>query len=195
MAEGRQISIAEKLTSQSTRAEQARTSAAPGADPLPAYAAAATRDAVLASLLKGQQLRTIKLDLISPAAGGQARQQFDEERLQTLAQSLRRSGVREPILVTPHGDEPGRFQIVGAEPRGRRTVVVTSSPPHGSGPGWSPGASARSIAARPAPGQRLPADPPEDPVNVPGGGPGPDGPRPGHRRLLKSVSCKPWCGD
>ena len=69
MAEGRQISIAEKLTSQSTRAEQARTSAAPGADPLPAYAAAATRDAVLASLLKGQQLRTIKLDLISPGWG------------------------------------------------------------------------------------------------------------------------------
>ena len=119
MADGRQISIAEKLTSQSTRAEQARTSAAPGADPLPTYAAAATRDAVLASLLKGQQLRSIKLDLISPAAGGQARQQFDEERLQTLAESLRRSGVREPIIVTPHGAEPGRFQIVAGERRWR----------------------------------------------------------------------------
>jgi ParB family transcriptional regulator, chromosome partitioning protein len=119
MGEGRQISIAEKLTSQSTRAEQARTSAAPGADPLPTYAAAATRDAVLASLLKGQQLRPIKLDLISPAAEGQARQQFDEERLQTLAESLRRSGLREPIIVTPHGAEPGRFQIVAGERRWR----------------------------------------------------------------------------
>jgi ParB family transcriptional regulator, chromosome partitioning protein len=119
MGEGRQISIAEKLTSQSTRAEQARTSAAPGADPLPTYAAAATRDAVLASLLKGQQLRPIKLDLISPAAEGQARQQFDEERLQTLADSLRRSGLREPIIVTPHGAEPGRFQIVAGERRWR----------------------------------------------------------------------------
>jgi ParB family chromosome partitioning protein len=119
MAKGRQISIAEKMSSRSALAAQARSSAPPGTDPLPAFAADATRDAVLESLRKGQQLRAIKLDLISPAAEGQARQEFDEERLQTLAESLRRSGVREPIIVTPHGVEPGRFQIVAGERRWR----------------------------------------------------------------------------
>jgi ParB family chromosome partitioning protein len=119
MGEGRQVSIMEKLTSRITRAEQVRKSDAVGADPVGAYAAEATKDAVLASILPGQQLRLIKLDLISPAPEGQARQQFDEERLQTLADSLRRSGVREPIIVTPHGAEPGRFQIVAGERRWR----------------------------------------------------------------------------
>lgn len=119
MGEGRQVSIMEKLTSRITRAEQVRKSDAGGADPVGAYAAEATKDAVLASILPGQQLRPIKLDLISPAPEGQARQAFDDERLQTLADSLRRSGVREPIIVTPHGAEPGRFQIVAGERRWR----------------------------------------------------------------------------
>jgi ParB/RepB/Spo0J family partition protein len=124
MADGRQISIAEKMSSRSALAAQARSSAPPGTDPLPAFAADATRDAVLESLRKGQQLRAIKLDLISPAAEGQARQEFDEERLQTLAESLRRSGVREPIIVTPHGVEPGRFQIVAGERRWRAAKLA-----------------------------------------------------------------------
>jgi ParB family transcriptional regulator, chromosome partitioning protein len=119
MGEGRQVSIMEKLTSRITRAEQVRKSDAGSADPVGAYAAEATKDAVLASILPGQQLRPIKLDLISPAPEGQVRQQFDDERLQTLADSLRRSGVREPIIVTPHGAEPGRFQIVAGERRWR----------------------------------------------------------------------------
>jgi len=119
MGESRQVSIMEKLAIKVTRAEQVRTTEPPGADPVAAYASEATEDAVLASILPGQQLRQIKLDLISPAADGQARQQFDDERLQTLAESLRRSGVREPIIVTPHGAEPGRFQIVAGERRWR----------------------------------------------------------------------------
>jgi ParB family transcriptional regulator, chromosome partitioning protein len=119
MAESRQMSIIEKLATKVTRAEQVRSSEAPGNDSVAAYAAEATRDAVLASILPGQQLRSIKLDHICPAPEGQAREQFDEERLQTLAASLRRSGVREPIIVTPHGAEPGRFQIVAGERRWR----------------------------------------------------------------------------
>jgi ParB family chromosome partitioning protein len=119
MAEGRQVPIVEKLASRITRAEQARTADASVAEPIAAYAAEATKDAVLASILPGQQLRVLKLDVISPAPEGQARQQFDEERLQTLADSLRRSGVREPVIVTPHGAEQGRFQIVAGERRWR----------------------------------------------------------------------------
>jgi ParB family chromosome partitioning protein len=89
-----------------------------------AYAAEATQDAVLASILPGQQLRVIKLDLISPAREGQVRQQFDEERLGTLADSLKRSGVREPIIVTPHGASPGCFQIVAGERRWRAAQLA-----------------------------------------------------------------------
>jgi ParB/RepB/Spo0J family partition protein len=119
MAEQRQMSLVEKLAARMTRAEEARTTAEAGADDVAAYAAEATQDAVLASILPGQQLRVIKLELVSPAPEGQARQRFDEERLRTLADSLKRSGVREPIIVTPHGAAPGRFQIVAGERRWR----------------------------------------------------------------------------
>jgi ParB family transcriptional regulator, chromosome partitioning protein len=119
MAENRQVSIMEKLATKLTRAEQIRTSGTPGTDSVAPYAAEATQDAVLASILPGQQLRSVRLDLLLPAPEGQARQDFDEERLRTLADSLRRSGVREPIIVTPDGAEPGHFQIVAGERRWR----------------------------------------------------------------------------
>jgi ParB family chromosome partitioning protein len=79
---------------------------------------------VAASMLPGQQLLNIPVDLISPAAGGQARQAFDEERLKALADSLKRSGVREPIIVTPHGAEAGRFEIVAGERRWRAAQLA-----------------------------------------------------------------------
>jgi ParB family chromosome partitioning protein len=123
MAESRQ-SIVEKLTSRVTRAEQVRASEPSAGDPVAVYAAETTKDAVLASILPGQQLRSLRLDLVSPAPDGQARQQFDEERLRALADSLRRSGVREPIIVTPHGAEPGRFQIVAGERRWRAAQLA-----------------------------------------------------------------------
>lgn len=124
MPETRQMSIVEKLAARMTRAEQARTSSETGADDVAAYAAEATKDAVLASILPGQQLRILELDLISPAPEGQVRQNFDQERLKTLADSLKRSGVREPIIVTPHGAEPGRFQIVAGERRWRAARIA-----------------------------------------------------------------------
>ncbi|MCM2333304.1 MAG: ParB/RepB/Spo0J family partition protein [Anaeromyxobacteraceae bacterium] len=93
-------------------------------DDVAAYASEATKDAVLASILPGQQLRAIRVDLISPAPEGQARQHFDEDRLKTLAESLKRSGVREPIIVTPHGAGPGRFQIVAGERRWRAAQLA-----------------------------------------------------------------------
>jgi ParB family chromosome partitioning protein len=124
MPETRQTSIVEKLAARMTRAEQARTAAESGGDDVAAYAAEATKDAVLASILPGQQLRVIRLELISPAPEGQVRQHFDEERLRTLAESLKRSGVREPIIVTPHGAAAGRFQIVAGERRWRAAQLA-----------------------------------------------------------------------
>jgi ParB/RepB/Spo0J family partition protein len=84
----------------------------------------ATGDDGLASILPGQQLLSIPVDLISPAAGGQARRDFNEERLKALAESLKRSGVREPIIVTPHKAEPGRFEIVAGERRWRAAQLA-----------------------------------------------------------------------
>ncbi len=81
-------------------------------------------DNVLKHILQGQQLANIHVSQIEPAPDGQARQDFNEERLRALAESLRRSGVREPIIVTPHGAEPGRFQIVAGERRWRAAQLA-----------------------------------------------------------------------
>jgi ParB/RepB/Spo0J family partition protein len=124
MAETHQTSIMERLAARVTRAEQVRAAAPGEADDVDAYAAEATKDAVLASILPGQQLRVIRVDLISPAPEGQVRQRFDEDRLKTLAESLKRSGVREPIIVTPHGAGQGRFQIVAGERRWRAAQLA-----------------------------------------------------------------------
>ena len=37
---------------------------------------------------------------------------------------MKRSGVREPIIVTPHGAEAGRFQIVAGERRWRAAQLA-----------------------------------------------------------------------
>ncbi len=81
-------------------------------------------DNVLRHILPDQHLLRIPIDRIIPAPEGQARQDFNEERLQALAGSLKRSGVREPIIVTPHGAEPGRFQIVAGERRWRAAQLA-----------------------------------------------------------------------
>lgn len=81
-------------------------------------------DNVLRHILPDQHLLRIPVDHISPAPEGQARQEFNEERLAALAESLKRSGVREPIIVTPHGAEPGRFQIVAGERRWRAAQLA-----------------------------------------------------------------------
>ena len=46
----------------------------------------------------------------------QPRQDFDKETLETLAESIRQSGVLQPLLVTPEG---GRYRIVAGERRFR----------------------------------------------------------------------------
>lgn len=124
MGEARQTSIVEKLAGTVARAEEARAAGGATRDDAEAYAAPATTDKMLASILPGQQLRMIPVALISPAREGQARQEFDEERLRTLAESLRRSGVREPIIVTPHGAAAGQFQIVAGERRWRAAKLA-----------------------------------------------------------------------
>lgn len=81
-------------------------------------------DNVLRHILPGQHLLRIPIGKLAPAPEGQARQDFDEERLKALADSLRRSGVREPIIVTPHGADAGQFQIVAGERRWRAAQLA-----------------------------------------------------------------------
>ena len=83
-----------------------------------------TDDNVLRNILPAQHLVRIPIDQIVTASEGQARQDFNEDRLRALAESLKRSGVREPIIVTPHGAEPGKFQIVAGERRWRAAQLA-----------------------------------------------------------------------
>jgi len=113
MDEMSKTSIAARLAEQAGAATTNATAGTEAAD-----------DNVLRNILPGQHLLRIRVDRVAPAPEGQARQDFNEERLQALAESLKRSGVREPIIVTPHGAEPGRFQIVAGERRWRAAQLA-----------------------------------------------------------------------
>lgn len=72
----------------------------------------------------------LPVDHVSPGPEPQARQHFDAARLETLARSLKRSGVREPIIVRPDATTPGRYRIVAGERRWRaaRLAGLTEIP-------------------------------------------------------------------
>lgn len=103
---------------------QGQLAAGPSSPGQPQEGEAVLEDNVLRHILPDQHLLRIPVDRIAPAPEGQARQDFNEERLAALAESLKRSGVREPIIVTPHGAEPGRFQIVAGERRWRAAQLA-----------------------------------------------------------------------
>ena len=62
------------------------------------------------------RLRNLDIDLIRPNRS-QPRQDFDEEALFDLANSLKTKGIIQPIVVREHGD--GTYQIVAGERRWR----------------------------------------------------------------------------
>jgi ParB family chromosome partitioning protein len=66
----------------------------------------------------------LRVEHLSPAVEGQARRHFDPARLQALANSLRRSGVREPVIVRPHESTPGHYRIVAGERRWRAAQLA-----------------------------------------------------------------------
>lgn len=47
----------------------------------------------------------------------QPRHKFDEDELDALAESVRAKGILQPILVRPHPDKPGEFELVAGERR------------------------------------------------------------------------------
>src|SRR5215510_6753106 len=66
------------------------------------------------------EIREIELDLIQPGRQ-QPRTFFDEAKLEELAQSIRASGIIQPLLVRPMG---GLFELVAGERRWRAAQIA-----------------------------------------------------------------------
>ena len=79
------------------------------------------RDA--ASDMATDDIRRLPIDLLDPNPF-QPRMNFDEEMLHDLAESIRTQGVLQPILVRPHPDVPGRYQIIAGERRWRAAGIA-----------------------------------------------------------------------
>ena len=67
----------------------------------------------------GQQgAKILSLSRLVPNAA-QPRRVFDDKALESLAQSLRQSGLLQPLLVRPHPSESEKYEIVAGERRWR----------------------------------------------------------------------------
>lgn len=62
--------------------------------------------------------RSLAIDLLEPGRL-QPRRHMDEPGLEELARSIADKGILQPILVRPHPDRAGRFEIVAGERRWR----------------------------------------------------------------------------
>ena len=68
----------------------------------------------------GEEVRLIDIDLIRPSQD-QPRAQFDERRLNELAQSIRINGIIQPLLLRRHG---GVFELIAGERRWRAAQLA-----------------------------------------------------------------------
>jgi ParB family transcriptional regulator, chromosome partitioning protein len=64
------------------------------------------------------ETRTIPVSAIAPNPF-QPRREFAEEELAELAQSIRESGLLQPVVVRPAPDQPSRYELVAGERRWR----------------------------------------------------------------------------
>jgi ParB family chromosome partitioning protein len=78
-----------------------------------------TRDADTAI----DDIRRLPIDLLDPNPF-QPRMNFDDEMLSNLAESIRTQGILQPILVRPHPEVAGRFQIIAGERRWRAAGIA-----------------------------------------------------------------------
>lgn len=74
-------------------------------------------------LADNDEIRNIEIDLIRPGQQ-QPRTSFGQEKLEELAQSIRTSGIIQPLLVRPHG---GLFELVAGERRWRAAQLAGMS--------------------------------------------------------------------
>ena len=98
----------------------------PDADSTPATAIAAVEQAAAAEGLltvPGARLARLDPDDIVPNAQ-QPRSNFDPEDLAELVHSIREFGVLQPIVVRPHPDQIGKYELVMGERRLRATKAA-----------------------------------------------------------------------
>src|SRR6266480_4395272 len=69
-----------------------------------------------------EEIRDVEIDLIRPNQQ-QPRTSFQEEKLQDLAQSIRTSGIIQPVLVRRRG---GLFELIAGERRWRAAQLPDS---------------------------------------------------------------------
>jgi len=72
------------------------------------------------SPVDNEEIREIQIDLVRPSEH-QPRTSFQEDKLQELAQSIRTSGIIQPLLVRPRG---GLFELVAGERRWRAAQLA-----------------------------------------------------------------------
>jgi ParB family chromosome partitioning protein len=73
--------------------------------------------------MPAQSVRTIPVTQLRPGPY-QPRLTMDADSLQSLADSIRASGILQPILVRPEPDEPDQWQIVAGERRWRAAQLA-----------------------------------------------------------------------
>ena len=86
-------------------------------------------DQELAPVGPARQQTQAPIERVHPSRT-QPRQDFDQESIEALADSIREQGVLQPILVRPHAQKPGEFEIVAGERRWRaaQRAQLTSVP-------------------------------------------------------------------
>src|SRR6266550_2455253 len=72
------------------------------------------------SLVDNEEVRDVEIDLVRPSQQ-QPRTTFDEAKLEELAQSIRASGIIQPLLVRRRG---GLFELVAGERRWRAAQLA-----------------------------------------------------------------------
>lgn len=89
----------------------------------PAAAAAAPTPASVAPPVPERGLRYIPVASIDPNRY-QPRRVFDADQLKSLSESIRRSGLMQPVVVRPAHGDPGRFELVAGERRWRAAALA-----------------------------------------------------------------------
>jgi len=97
--------------------QQAAAGPAAGA-PTPATAALVEEAAPTAAATAPAGGRPVPIEKIHPNLA-QPRQHYDEAALEALAQSIAEQGVLQPLIVRPHPEQQGEYQIVAGERRWR----------------------------------------------------------------------------
>jgi ParB family chromosome partitioning protein len=76
-----------------------------------------------ASLDRVRLSKMVPIELVHPGPF-QPRHNFDDEQLQSLAESIRANGILQPILVRRHPQTPNAFEIVAGERRWRAAQIA-----------------------------------------------------------------------